>query len=73
MAEHPPIDRWRFDAIANGPERLWGIETIAGVLGVCGKTVKRWVADPSCDVPIRKLEGRFFALRSELVTWMQAR
>jgi DNA invertase Pin-like site-specific DNA recombinase len=74
--EPPPLDRWRFDeevipAAIKPREKIWGANGIAAVLGVSVATIYRWTADPECDVPIRRLNERYFALRSELISWMQ--
>lgn len=34
MTNHPPLDRWRFDAINSGPEKLLGLTAIARAIGV---------------------------------------
>ncbi|SFP62999.1 helix-turn-helix domain-containing protein [Tranquillimonas alkanivorans] len=70
-SHHPPLDRWRFDAIASGPEKLWGLEEIARALGVSIDTARRWAR--RADVPIYKPAGRYFAVRSELNAWLRQR
>ncbi|MFD1341466.1 helix-turn-helix transcriptional regulator [Litorisediminicola beolgyonensis] len=69
MTDHPPLDRWRFDAITTGPEKLWGLETIARALGISVSTARRWAKNPR--IPIRKVEGAgYLAIRSELNAWL---
>lgn len=71
----PPLDAWRLDEILEPQmkprERLWGAEAIAEALGVSVATVYRWAADPACTVPISRPKGRYFALRSEILSWLQ--
>lgn len=71
--EHPPLDRWRFDSIAAGPEKIWGLEAIAKVLGVSAATARRWAK--LSEVPIYKPcgAGSYFALRSELLVWLKGK
>lgn len=71
--QHPPLDRWRFDSIAAGPEKIWGLEAIAKVLGVSAATARRWAK--LAEVPIYKPcgAGSYFALRSELIVWLKAK
>ena len=71
MTDKPPLDRWRFDAIATGTEKIWGLEAIARSIGLSVATVKRYAARP--DVPIYKPGGRYFALRSELNEWLRSK
>lgn len=76
MKKHdlPPLDRWRFDATVDGPEKkLWGARAIAATLGVSEHTVRRWHDDPANDVPISAPGGRLFAFRSELLAWLRSR
>jgi hypothetical protein len=55
------VDAWRRD-------RLWGAALIASVAGVSEDTAKRWSEDSTC--PIRKVGGRYFCRRSDLIRWM---
>lgn len=68
----PPIDPQRFDEIVASAksEHLWGAPAIATAAGVSEDTIRRsWSKRPGA--PIRRVGGRFFALRSELVAWLQ--
>lgn len=66
----PAISPSRFDAMLCGPERIWGLEPIAEVLGVSVSTARRWASE--CDVPIYRPGGtKYFAIRSELVAWLR--
>ncbi|WP_370158455.1 helix-turn-helix transcriptional regulator [Salipiger bermudensis] len=71
--QRPPLDRWRFDELAGGAEKIWGLEAIAKVLGVSSSTARRW-ADLD-DVPIYRPAGvgAYFALRSELIAWLRSK
>jgi hypothetical protein len=69
MAQLPPLDRWRFDAIAAGPEKIWGMTAIAHALGVSTDKARRIAKNPA--VPIYRNEGGWFALRSELNAWLK--
>ena len=69
----PPLDRWRFDAIAHGPDkRLWGLSEIAEVLGVGRDKARRLAKRP--DVPIYRPDGHaYFAFRNELHAWLRSK
>jgi hypothetical protein len=70
--ERPPLDRYRFDALLSGPEKIWGLEAIAKTLGISVSTARRMAK--RADVPISKPDGsRHFALRSELLSWAKCR
>ncbi|EPX85373.1 hypothetical protein [Salipiger mucosus] len=68
--QNPPLDRWRFDAITTGPEKLWGLSAIATAIGVSVDKARRLARLPDC--PIYRPDGqRYFALRSELNAWLK--
>ena len=70
MTEKPPLDRWRFDAITSGPEKIWGLAAIAGALGVSTDKARRLAKLP--DSPIYRPDGvSYFAIRSELNHWLR--
>ncbi|TMV66876.1 DNA-binding protein [Thioclava sp. BHET1] len=73
MSRRPPIDPWRFDAITGGPEKIWGLTSIASALGVSVDKARRLANDPS--VPIYRPEGSrsYFACRSELNAWLKGK
>lgn len=70
-ALHPPLDPWRADALFAADRRMIGLEAIAGVLEVSPRTVRRWVDDPEISVPVRKVGGRYSAMRNDLCSWMR--
>lgn len=48
---------------------LWGAKRIANAAGVSAQTVRRsWAKDPT--VPVRRIGGRLFAWRGELMDWL---
>jgi len=67
MSRLPQLDPWRLDASQD--RLIYGLDAIGAVLGVCGKTARRWHDDPNVDVPIAKRGGRYCAVRSELKAW----
>ena len=69
----PPLDRWRFDQITRGSERIWGLTAIAAVLGVSRDAARTMAKNP--EVPIYRPAGqrRWFALRSELLAWLRTK
>ncbi len=71
--EVPSLDPAAFDALTSTDRKLWGLAEISGVLGVSVDTVRRWVNDPKCSVPVAKRGGRWFAFRSGLVAWLHSR
>lgn len=71
-SEKPPLDRWRADAVLEPNRPVWGLAAIAAILGVSDDSARRWVKDPACDVPIRKVGGRWFAERQALLAWRRA-
>ncbi|MGK7759431.1 DNA-binding protein [Marinovum sp. B10] len=70
MNNTPPLDRWRFDAITTGPEKLWGLTTIATAIGVSVDKARRLARLPDCPI-YRPDGGSYFALRSELNAWLK--
>jgi hypothetical protein len=67
-----PITPSTFDAVAQPRLRLdelWGQPAIGRALGVSDDTIRRWLADPAIGLPVRKVGGRWFGLRSELEAW----
>lgn len=71
MSQHPPINGWRFDAVVAGPEKIWDLPAIAACLGVSVDTARRLAKKEG--VPIYRPGGRYFALRSELLRWLQSK
>lgn len=69
----PPLDAWRFDAVTNGPERLWGLAAIASALGVSTDTARKLAKRD--DVPIYHPpgSGRYFASRRDLAVWLRSK
>lgn len=67
------ITATRFDAIVRGPEKLWGLSNIAGAIGLSVDATRRLAADQ--NAPIYRPNGckRYFALRSELNSWLRSR
>lgn len=52
--------------------KLWGAVEIGGAAGVSPQTIRRsWAKRP--DAPIRRVGGRLFAWRGELLAWLRAR
>lgn len=71
---NPPLDPQRFDEmLENGSRRLWGLPSIAQCLGVSTDTARRWANDPACTVPIYRPDGKWLAIRSELLAWLRRR
>jgi len=66
-SDNPPLDRWRFDTITSGPDRIWGLENIARAAGVSSDTARRWARR---GAPIRKVGGRWFTTRAALNAWL---
>ena len=71
MTDIPPLDRWRLDGLLAGPEKIWGLNGIAIVLGVSVDTARR--LSQSQKAPIYRPGGRYFAFRSELVAWLRSK
>jgi len=71
MTKPTPLTPARFDALAAGPEKLWGLGTIAAALGISVDKARRLARNPS--VPIHKPEGSgsYFAFRSDLMAWLK--
>ena len=69
--DRPPLDRWRFDAIVSGPEKLWGLAAISSALGLSLDATRKLAKSDA--VPITRPAGskRYFALRSELNAWLR--
>ena len=67
---HPKLDTWRFDAITTGPERLWGLTSIAAAMGVSVDKARR--LSKMDGVPIYRPDGSsYFAFKSELNAWLR--
>ena len=67
--EKPPLSPDRFDALAQGPQRLWGLGRIAEFLGVSRDKARKLAKDAGC--PIYRPGGGYFAFRSELLNWLK--
>lgn len=65
-----PINPSRFDAMTRGPEKLWGLTSIASFLGLSVDSARRL---HKMDLaPIYRPDGRrYFAFRSELSAWLR--
>jgi hypothetical protein len=64
------LDPRRFDAITNGPEKLWGLTNIAAAVGISIDKARNLAQMD--DVPIYRPDGRsYFALKSELNLWLR--
>lgn len=50
-------------------ERIWGFKSIADFAGVSERTARRWARMPGS--PIYRVQGRYFAMRTELDRWMR--
>lgn len=48
---------------------LWGVKSIAAVLGVGERTLGRWLEKDEIDLPVRKVEGRWAAHVDDLRRW----
>lgn len=68
---NPPLDRWRFDAISTGPEKLWGLTTIAAALGVSVDKARRLAKRDDVPIYLPNGSGQYFACRSELNAWLR--
>lgn len=68
-----PLDRWRADEVLEPSRPLWGLTEIAGCLGVSVDTARRWAKNPDYSLPVRRLGGRWFADRRDLMAWRRAR
>ncbi|MFV0303408.1 MAG: DNA-binding protein [Paracoccus sp. (in: a-proteobacteria)] len=71
--DHPPLDKWRADAVLEPSRALWGMRAIAACLGVSADTARRWAADPVNNMPVSKPMGRWFAERGALLAWRRSR
>ena len=73
MTRHLPITPARFDASTPGPEKLWGLSSIASFLGVSVDKARR-LSKLDC-VPIHQPpgSGTYFATRTELNAWLRER
>ena len=71
MTHIPPLDRWRADAVLEPNRPIWGLPTIAKVLGVSVGTARKWARHP--DVPIYQPDGTdaHFAYKTELQAWLR--
>ena len=70
--QRPPLDQWRFDALTNGPEKIWGLKAIADVLGVSVDKARKLAKLE--HTPIYRPDGlSYFALRSELHAWLRSK
>lgn len=71
--DHPPLDRWRADAVLEPNRPLWGMRAIADCLGVSVDTARRWAVEPGSRMPVSKPMGRWFAERGPLLAWRRGR
>lgn len=71
--ENPPLDRWRADLVLEPNTPIWGLVSIARVLGLSVNKTRDLAKLP--EVPIYQPEGcgQYFAWRSELREWLKGR
>lgn len=50
-------------------DKLVGVPAIAAVAGVCGQTIKNYLADPNNSFPARRVGGRWWASKAEVIAW----
>jgi hypothetical protein len=67
----PVLDRWRADEILEPERPIWGLPTIAKVLGVSVDTARRWAKEPAVPITQPEGSGSYFAYKSELVSWLR--
>ena len=66
------LDPMRFDMLVSGPEKLWGLSTIARAIGRSVDTTRTLAKRE--DVPIYRPDGKsYFAFRSELHDWLRTK
>ena len=73
MSDSERLDPMRFDMLTSGPEKLWGLNTIARAIGRSVDTTRSLAKRE--DVPIYRPPGTkgYFALRSELHDWLRTK
>lgn len=69
--DRPPLDRWRFDAIAEPNKPLWGLDQIARAVGLSRDTVRRLARDPAVPITRPTGAGMYFAYKSDLLAWLR--
>lgn len=71
--DHPPLDRWRADDMLEPERPLWGLPTIARVLGLSVDKVRDLAKKP--EVPIYRPAGcgSYFAFKTELQSWLRTK
>ena len=67
----PPLDRWRADEMLEPNRPVWGLTSIAKVIGLSVDKTRALAREPG--VPIYQPEGcsQYFAWRSELLAWLK--
>ena len=71
--DHPPLDRWRADAVLEPERKLWGLPLIAEALGVSIDTARAWAKMDGVPIYRPVGTGSYFAFRSELVSWLRTK
>lgn len=72
MPALPNLTPPAFDQLARPDRRIVGVDAIGAVLGVSGRTIRRWADDPESGLPVHRLGGRWVGYKSELVAWERA-
>lgn len=69
--DRPPLDRWRADLLLEPERPIWGLPSIAKVLGVSVDTARKWAREESVPISQPDGTGQYFAFKSELVSWLR--
>lgn len=69
--DRPPLDRWRADLLLEPERPIWGLPSIAKVLGVSVDTARKWAREKSVPISQPDGTGQYFAFKSELVAWLR--
>lgn len=69
----PPLDRWRADELLEPARPIWGLPAIAKVLGVSTDKTRDLAKEEGVPIYRPGGAGRYFAFKSELLTWLRSK
>lgn len=72
-SNHPKLNARRLDDLFQGPEKIWGLQPIADVLGVSIDKARKIANSPHSPIYQPGDGKRHFAFRSELVAWLRTK
>jgi hypothetical protein len=69
LAEQQGLEQETMGAVMATDKWVCGLKAIGAALGVTGRTVQRWIAAETYNLPVRRFRGRWRARAADLEMW----